>query len=108
MGPGTISRTVSATVSASVTASGSVSVGVKAAILGEVKVECGVAVSIETSSTDSFTASFPVKSGKIGAIYFKPYCVKATAKVNNKTYTAICPKLVNRKFADGIFYIKER
>lgn len=107
IGPAEISKTVSTTVSASVTASGSVSVGVKAAVLGEVRVECGVAVSIGTAKTDSFTVKFPVNSGKKAAIYFKPYCVKATAKVNNKNYTAICPKMIG-SFADGVFYIKER
>lgn len=107
IGPGTISQTVSTTVSSSITSSASISASLKANIFAEVKLESGVAISNTVAQTNSYSVSFPVDSGKRGAIYFKPYCVRATGRANNEGFVAIYPKLING-WADGVFYLKQR
>lgn len=107
IGPGTLSKTVSTTVSSSLTTSVSVGITAKLAIFAEVEAECGVAIQNGTASTDTFAMSFPVSSGKIAAIYFRPYYVVATGNVGRAIFSAAYPQTING-YADGIFYLVER
>lgn len=110
-GPMDVSYTVSTTSSASI--SGSFSATAKNLIFKVVDAEVSVSITGSSAKTESVTVSASVSSGKTGAIYFKPYYLKATGTYSNdggatsQSFTAYYPRLLSNGFADGLFYLYE-
>lgn len=109
-GPTTITVTEARTITSSI--SGNFSAEAKLTIFNRVKVQAGITIAKETATVNSYSGAFPVSSGKVGAVYFKPYYVAATGYYTNtngykSTFTSYYPKLTDFNFADGLFYVQE-
>ena len=84
----------------------------KLTIFNRVKVQAGITIAKETATVNSYSGAFPVSSGKVGAVYFKPYYVATTGYYTytngyKSTFTSYYPKLTDFNFADGLFYVQE-
>lgn len=106
-GPGNIkygeSRSVGYSISVSFTGS------VQNAIMKTIGIEFGVTVTDSTAYTKEINASYDVPAGKIGAVYFKPYYVRAAGSYNDgnssESFVALYPKVLDNGFADGLYYL---
>lgn len=109
-GPCQLSYSLSSSVSYSIT--GSFTASVELLILDAVQLECGIQLTRQTTSTDTVEVNYTVSSGKIGAVYFRPYYIRAVGQCVEssgvtKAYTVYYPKILNNNYADGLFYLQE-
>ena len=110
-GPANITYGESITTTGSIT--GGLSGSIQARIIKAIEIKLNVSVSYSSSSSANFAISFPVPSGKIGAVYFTPYLSQSNVNyydVNGNciNVSATLPVITSAGFTDGLYELVTR